>query len=149
MKSRISQIIHDESGTTLVEVLIAIVIMTILLVGGLQFVTVGREAVTVERYHRLALLIAESRLEDARQYAYSSLATSLAETNTPVTLGNIAGTRTTVVEHIDDDFDGTGGGDADGNTVDYKKITVTVNWASRHSVSLETYVSEHYYAVSP
>lgn len=149
MNSSIFQIIHDESGVTLVEVLIAIVIMTILLVGGLQFVSVGREAVTVERYYRIARMIAESRLEDARRYAYHSLATSLSETNTPVTLGNVSGTRTTVVADIDDPFDGSGAGDADSNSVDYKKITVTVNWASKHSLSLETYVSRYYYAVSP
>jgi Tfp pilus assembly protein PilX len=147
MKSSMSQIIHDESGVTLAETAVAILIMTILFIGGMQFVSVGRERLAAEKYHRIALTQAESRLEAARLYSWETLADSLAESNSSVTLNNISATRTTVVTDIDDDYDGTGAADLDSNTVDYKHITVTITWASNQSLSLETYLSEYFYDV--
>ncbi len=119
--------------------------MTILVIGGLQFVSVGREQLTAEKYQRIALIIAESRLETARKYSWEILSDSLSESNTSISLKDVPGTRTTVVTDIDDDFDGTGGSDSDANTVDYKHIEVTVTWASTQSLSLETDISEYFY----
>lgn len=145
MKSLLKNIIENDSGVTLAETAVAILIMTILIIGGLQFVSVGREWLTAEKYHRIALILAESRLEAARKYSWEILSDSLSESNTSISLKDVPGTRTTVITDIDDDFDGTGGSDIDANTVDYKHVEVTVTWASTQSLSLETYISEYFY----
>ena len=148
MRSRYFPKFTSENGSTLAEVCIAIVVMTIVVIGGFQLVSVGRERLAVEKYYRLALMEAASRLESARKYSYDALSDSLSETNTSITLGNITAKRTTIVSSIDDNFDGTGASDADANPADYKKIRVTVSWPPDHSVSLENYQSEYYYEIS-
>ncbi|MBN2602456.1 MAG: hypothetical protein JXR87_10720 [Candidatus Marinimicrobia bacterium] len=145
MKPLLKNIINSDNGVTLAETAVAILIMTILIIGGLQFVSVGREQMTVEKYQRIALIIAESRLETVRKYSWEILSDSLSESNTSIMLKDVLGTRTTVVTDIDDDFDGTGGSDLDANTVDYKHIEVTVAWALTQSLSLETDISEYFY----
>ena len=148
MKLLLNNIIKNDSGVTLAETAVAILIMTILIIGGLQFVSVGRERLTAEKYQRVALIIAESRLETARKYSWEILSDSLSESNTIISLKDVPGTRTTVVTDIDDDFDGTDGSDLDANTVDYKHVEVTIAWASTQSLSLETYISEYFYDVA-
>ena len=148
MRSRYFPKFTSEGGSTLAEVCIAIVVMTIVVIGGFQFVSVGRERLALEKYYRLALMEAASRLESARKYSYDALSDRLSETNTSITLGNITAKRTTIVSSIDDNFDGTGASDADTNPTDYKKIRVTVSWPPDHSVSLENYQSEYYYEIS-
>jgi len=70
MRSRYFPKFTSENGSTLAEVCIAIVVMTIVVIGGFQFVSVGRERLAVEKYYRLALMEAASRLESARKYSY-------------------------------------------------------------------------------
>ena len=147
MRSLIKNSIRDERGITLVETAVTIVIMTILFIGGMQFVSVGREQLTAEKFQRIALVLAESRLEAARLYSWNSLPDSLSESGTAIMLKDVSATRTTLVTDIDDDYDGTGDSDLDSNTVDYRQITVTVAWGNSQSLSLETYLSEYFYDV--
>jgi len=150
MRSKLNRTFHnflaDESGTTLAENMIAMLVMTVVLLGGMQFFIGGRARLDSTAMHRLAVLAAEQRLETARRFSYAQLADSLNETDTPIFLNSRNATRTTIVTNIDDAFDGSGGGDKDANPLDYKMVTTTINWigAPPEGVSLTLFLDEDY-----
>jgi len=138
--------LSDENGTTLAENMIAMLVMTIVLLGGMQFFIGGKARLDSTAMQRLAVLAAEQRLETARRFTYAQLADSLNETDTPIVLSSRNATRTTIVTNIDDTFDGSGGGDKDANPLDYKMVTTTINWigAPAGGVSLTLFLDEDY-----
>ena len=138
----IEKYLSDESGSTLVELMVAIVISTIIMVGGLQFFYGGKLFLNHGKSRRIALAIAEQRIETVLRYPYNQMADSLSEVNTAI---DGKWTRTTTVTGIDDETDGLGAGDSDGNTDDYREITITVDWgeSSNKSISLINYISEY------
>ncbi len=138
--------LHTESGTTLVEAMVAALIITVVMIGGLQFFYGGKRFMNQEKHRRIALSLAGQRMETALRYPYSQLADSLSELNTPISIGGLNGTRTTVVNSVDDPADSLGAEDLDGNTDDYKRVTVSVRWAEQETktVTLETYISEYW-----
>ncbi|MBL7067210.1 MAG: type II secretion system protein [Candidatus Marinimicrobia bacterium] len=141
--SNIRKFLHDESGTTLVEVMAAIFISTIIMIGGSQFFYQSKRFLNQEKNRRIAITIAEQKIEATLSYPYDKIIADLTEVNTLV---DGKWTRTTTFSSIDDSADGTGANDLDGNTDDYWKITVTVNWGEQpnKSVSVESYISEYW-----
>lgn len=139
---KIEKYLGNESGTTLVEVMVAIIITTIIMIGGLQFFYGGKLFLNHGKSRRIALAIAEQRMETVLRYPYNQMADSLSEAGTVID-GNW--TRSTTVSGIDDDTDGLGADDSDVNTDDYRKIVVTVDWgeSSNKSVSIKNYISEY------
>jgi Tfp pilus assembly protein PilV len=71
----------SESGVTLMEVLVTMVLMTIALLGLAVAYPVGRAAVLQARVSTTAVALAEQRVEEARRTAYAALGT-LAGTDT-------------------------------------------------------------------
>jgi len=139
---RIKRCFKDETGNTLVEVMIAILITSIVFIGVSQFFYGGKLFLNHGKNRRIALAIAEQRMETVLRYPYNQLADSLSEANTVI---GGKWTRSTTVTGIDDDADGLGAGDGDGNTDDYLEIAVTVGWgeSSNKSISLKNYISEY------
>ncbi|MFH1252319.1 MAG: prepilin-type N-terminal cleavage/methylation domain-containing protein [bacterium] len=138
----IEKYLSGESGTTLVELMVAIVISAIIMIGGLQFFYGGKLFLNHGKDRRIALAIAEQRMETVLRYPYNQVADSLSEA------GMVIGgkwTKTTTVSGVDDDTDGLGIGDSDGNINDYLEIAVTVDWgeSSSKSILIKNYISEY------
>ena len=138
----IEKYLSDESGATLVELMVAIVITTIIMVGGLQFFYGGKLFLNHGKDQRIALAIAEQRMETVLCYPYNQMADSLSEVSTVI---GGKWTRGTSFSGVDDETDGLGAGDSDGNTNDYREIAVTVDWgeSSNKSISIQNYISEY------
>ena len=107
-----------ERGVTLIEVLVAMVIFSVAVLGAFAHLTYSRTALHIQSHRRTAAEIAHSRLEELRAVAYDSLP-SYAETDTAVEIDGLAGLRDTVVADVDEDED---------EATDYRQITVTVTW---------------------
>ena len=139
---KIEKYLGGESGTTLVELMVAIVISAIIMIGGLQFFYGGKLFLNHGKSRRIALAIAEQRMETVLRYPYNQLADSLSEAGTVI---GGKWMRSTTVSGVDDDTDGLEGGDSDGNTDDYQEITIMVDWgeSSNKSISLINYISEY------
>ena len=135
-----------ESGTTIIEAMIAMLIAAIVMLGGLNFFYGGEYFINRTKNRRIALVIVENRMELSHNFPYSVLADSFNENNTQVSMGDILGLRTTTVNSIDDGIDGLGGSDSDGDTDDYKKITVSFQWTgkSTQTITLSSYISKYW-----
>lgn len=64
----------SKSGTSLVEVIIAILILAILVLAATQSIRYSKTMATQQRNRRVALEIANGRLEDTRAAAYNQIA---------------------------------------------------------------------------
>ena len=120
---------NSENGFTLVEVLVALFIIALIIMGGGMFFFYGRVNIIREAHRRAAVLVASQRLEELKGADYSGIGSSGPE---PVDVDNLSGdsptgpTMDTVVEFVDDG----------GINEAYKKVTVTVNWVDSRSNSV-------------
>jgi len=144
----------NNRGTTLVEVMIALLIIALVILGGGMFFFYGRLNILREAHRRAALLVASQRLEALKAADWDDIALTsplsyepyyithssdwalnLSETKETVTVGNpSSGEMLTEAQYMDDD-------DVDGS-YDYLKITVVVEWSDPASnrVSLTSLV---------
>lgn len=101
---------------SLVEVLVAVVVLTVVVTGAVAFMTSGRKKVVWAGQHRVAAQIAMERIERARAAAYDSLNYDYGDTT-------VADTRYDwslyAVESLADP------GDTDST---YKLVEVSVSW---------------------
>ena len=134
----------DENGTSIVEVMVAIVVFMIIMMGGLNYFLQPQSMIGRQKIKRLAISAAQSRMETLLALDFTQITSDSNETNTSVLLGSITGLRSTTVTAIDDAADGLGGSDADGDTVDYKTILVELSWTagSDQAISFSTKVSD-------
>jgi len=134
----------DETGTSLVEVMVAIVVFMIIMVGGLTYFTLPQSTVVRDKIKRLAFAAAHQRMETLLALDYTAITADSNEASIPVTLATKAASRNTTVTEVDDAADGLGGSDADSETVDYKSITIEITWndGNNKSASITTNVSE-------
>jgi prepilin-type N-terminal cleavage/methylation domain-containing protein len=121
---------------TLVEVMMALVILAVLAVGSSAVFGHSFGMIETSRSKRLALDLASSRL-DRLQSAGTSYADVAAASETEITVGPWPGSVTTEVdEKSESTMDGT---------IYYKEVTVTVSWIKNqqtNSVSLDTIVGK-------
>ena len=112
------------------------------MIGGLQFFYGGKLFLNHDKSRRIALAIAEQRMETVLRYPYNHLADSLTEASTII---DGKWTRSTTISGVDDDTDGLEAGDNDGNTDDYREIEITVDWgeSSNKSISIQHFISEY------
>jgi len=106
------------SAFTLVEVLVAMIVLAVGALGALALYAVGATLLNVENHKRTAAEIAYSRQEELRTVSFDGLP-SYQEDDQAVEIDALPGLRDTLVEDVDEDQDGT---------VDYRKVTVTVSW---------------------
>ena len=131
----------SERGITLMEVLVSIFLLGLVSVGMAHLYVFGMVQINVQGHKRAAVERAQQRLEELYASQYDSV---VARTETNLSIGNIFGTRTTTVEAVDDSADFLGGADTDGDTEDYREVTVAVSWTERgkaDSVVFETVIA--------
>ena len=135
----------DETGTSIIEVMVATVVFMIIMVGGLNYYVQPQIIIVREKIRRFAASAVQRRMETLRTLDFSQVTADSNETNTSITLGAISGLRSTTVTSVDDAVDGLGGSDADADTVEYKTILVTVSWTSgnQKQIAFSTIVSKN------
>lgn len=100
---------NSENGFSLIEVLIALVILVIVILGGSLYFFYGRLGIKREEYRRVALELASQRLEELKAGDYGAI-----PDNEETTVNLSSETFTTKVISTEEDG--------------YKKIAVTVSW---------------------
>ncbi len=113
-------------GFTLVEVLIATIILAIGLIGSSAFYYANRRNLYTARLERYAMWSAVERMEYIKGCSYSSL--SEGETEEEVTIGNLTGERITTIADMDEDG------------VAFKSVNVRVELDEGGEISLTTYL---------
>ena len=157
----------SKSGTTLIEVMIALIIIALIILGGGMFFFYGRVNIIREAHRRAAVLVASQRLEELKAADYSEITPDafdpdydpyyivwrsgwdplqylIDDPGDPnfsydyVTVDNLGDQKMlTQAQYIDDD-------DMDGSdSYDYLEVTVTVQWtdSTTNTVSLTTLIA--------
>jgi prepilin-type N-terminal cleavage/methylation domain-containing protein len=132
----------NENGFTLVEILFTMVIMSIIALGTAQYMVYSRWDIDRGIRKQLAWMNMASRMEEAVDYGYTTVAASLPETSKSILLNGVQAYRTTTVEPVDDGLDGYWPSDA--SQPDYYKIQIYISWftTDNHSDTLTAYLSE-------
>jgi prepilin-type N-terminal cleavage/methylation domain-containing protein len=104
-----------KAGVTLIEVMVAIIIFTIVMVGGFVFFFYGRSYISHSNHQRMALELTKEKIEICKAFGYANVQNQ----NEPsISLGSIQFSRNTVATET------VGSGT-------YKQVTVTTNWQER------------------
>lgn len=120
---------REKRGVTLVEVMVAIVIFTIVMVGGFVCFFYGRIHISHAYHQRMALEITKEKVEKCKAFGYNNV---LTEPATSIPLGGIQFSRSLSV--VEQTSNGT-----------YKKLTVTTGWqdgGGSDSVQLITIIAK-------
>ncbi|MBU0534529.1 MAG: prepilin-type N-terminal cleavage/methylation domain-containing protein [Candidatus Omnitrophica bacterium] len=115
-------------GFTLVEVMVAIVIFAIVMIGGFVFFFYGRVHIVNANHQRMALELTKEKIELWKESGYTSIPD--AQNEATISLGGIQFNRSTASVDI-------------GGT--YRELTVTTNWQERgnaYDVQLTTIIAE-------
>ncbi len=116
----------SKKGTSLVEVMTAVLISTIVILGGSFFFVASTNQINLREQHRAASRLAGQKLEELKAGSYSDIATS--ETKESLFLEDSSYSRSIVAEDL-----GL-----------YKKVIVTVNWGpagKERNISLVTLIA--------
>ncbi len=117
--------INSEKGTSLVEVMVAIVILALAILGGFVLFSYGRGQIDVQKNRRAAVQLAAQKLEGLKAGNYDSI--QAGETTESISLGDLSYVRSTGAEDL-----GL-----------YKKITVSVSWEQmnkQQNIGLTTFI---------
>ena len=136
----------NNRGTTLIEVMIALLIIALVILGGGMFFFYGRVNITRESHRRAALLVASQRLEVLKAADYKHIALNApsyqpyyithssgwvlnsSETKDTVTVDNLSdGQMLTQAQYMDDD--------SMNDSYDYLKITIVVEWSGEKGLT--------------
>ena len=122
-----------ESGFTIVEALIAIILFTITLAGGMSIYLHGNRIVALSTHKRIAVEIANLRMEELRAMSYTAFNTAFPVSNplvpevftdaNPPTIGQMTAARTITVTNVPPVA-----------TPDYKEVEVNVSWTEANHV---------------
>ena len=129
----------NNKGFTLIETLISILLLAIVLAGGLSLYFNGNEMVTLSTHKKMALEIANSKMEDLKAGGYVNLPSAGAATTTSIQVGSLNALQSVTVTNMDEA--GVGG------AVDYKQVDVNIDWSeggkfkAGQQVKLSTYLS--------
>lgn len=116
----------SREGTSLIEVVVALLVFSIVVMGGSFLFVSGRNQITLRERYRVAVGLASQKLEELKGGSYYSI--QIGETEEGLSSGGLSFTRRTVAEDLGLN----------------KKITVSVNWpqmGKTHDVSLVTLVA--------
>jgi Tfp pilus assembly protein PilV len=116
----------SKKGTSLVEVMTAVLISTIVILGGSFFFVASTNQINLREQYRAASRLAGQKLEELKASNY--LDVTIGETKDSLILENSTYSRSVVTEDL-----GL-----------YKKVVVTVNWGPvgmEHNVSLVTLIA--------
>jgi len=116
----------SKKGISLVEVMAAVLISTIVIIGSSFFFVASRNQLNLQEQYRAASGLASQELEELKAGSYDDIATSEAEESLSLE-------KTSYSRSIDTEDLGS-----------YKKVTVTVNWGAggkQRNVSLATLIA--------
>jgi Tfp pilus assembly protein PilV len=126
------------AGSTLVEVMLACLILAIIAVAAAEYIYRGQATQLVQKNRRLALMVANSRLEEIRAAPYSSITgllsigsyspvtvlrsnnTFVARSGEKVNINGVLLPMTNTIQYIDTENDN--------NTWDAVRVTVSVGY---------------------
>jgi len=117
---------YNQAGYTLVEVMVSATLLSIIVLGTVQYFTLSRWEIEKGIRAQLAWANMASRMEKAIDLGYESLQDSLPETSVSLLLNGIQGYRTTIVTPVDDTADGLAPSDT--STPDYLDVTIKFAW---------------------
>lgn len=132
--------ILNDKGMTLVELLFATLLMAFVLIALVTLMMGALTAASFAKTQTRATALANEKIEAVRGMSYSDIGI-YGSTDPEVPTGTLPSTHTTItrgaqsfeywyeVEWVDDSADGSGGLDSDGDTRDYKRVTVYVSWS--------------------
>lgn len=116
----------SRKGTSLVEVMTAVFISIIVILGGSFFYVASTNQINIREQYRAACRLAGQKLEELKAGDFDAIATG--EVTDSISLDDSSYSRSTVTEDL-----GL-----------YKKVTVTVNWGPagrEHNASLVTLIA--------
>ena len=131
---------NSQKGFTIIEVLVALFIIALIIMGGGMFFFYGRVNIVREAHRRAAVLVASQRLEELKGADYSEVNSLPPSAEQFVDVDNLIGdpptgpTMVTQAWYVNDEG---------GTSEDYVKVMVTVNWVDSrsNSVSLTTLIA--------
>ncbi len=98
----------NQDGTTLVEVMVGMLVFLVIMLGGLQYFALPQNIIVRQKLKRLAVSVAQQKMESIIALGYNQITTALNESATVVSLGSINGTRNTTITEFDDLANGQG-----------------------------------------
>jgi len=116
----------SKKGTSLVEVMVAALILAIVILGGSYFYVGSTNQINLREQYRAASRLAGQKLEELKASDYDAV--TIGEVNDSLTLENSTYSRSVVTEDL-----GL-----------YKKVVVTVNWGPvgvERNISLVTLIA--------
>ncbi len=119
-------VLKSRKGTSLVEVMTAVLISTIVMLGGSFFYVASTNQINLREQYRAASRLAGQKLEELKAGSYDAV--TIGEVQDSLTLDNSTYSRSVVTEDL-----GL-----------YKKVIVTVNWdagGKQRNVSLATLIA--------
>lgn len=122
------KIFQSPQGFTLVEVLIAVGILAIVIVGLLQLFVSCSALAEAAGNTTFALNEAQNKLEEIRNHSFDSIAADYASGGTPgntFTLGSLSGTGTITTTQV-------------GGSSELLQITIDVSWQNKNGRSFST-----------
>ncbi len=136
------------AGFTLIEVVVAAMLILVAFVGLYQLFQISARYVVTAKAREAALSLAQERMEQLRALSYSAVGTvggtpsgSIPQSEI-VALDTTTFLRATTIVYVDDPADGTGGSDVDaGGPNDYKKAQVSVSFPTENGTTTVTLVS--------
>jgi len=118
--------VNVKKGTSLIEVMVAVVICAIVMLGGSSLFVHGRSQIDLQKNARVAVQLAAQKLEELKAGSYNDIEEG--QTEECISLEDSSFTRTVDTE----------------DTGKYKKVRVAVSWkqASKdHAVGLATIIA--------
>ena len=116
----------SKKGVSLVEIMIAVLISAIVMLGGSFFFVSSTKQIDIRQQYRAASRLASQKLEELKAVDYDTVA--VGEVTDSVTLKNSSYNRKVVTKDLGS----------------YKEITVNINWGPQgqvHNVSLITLIA--------
>ena len=116
----------SKKGVSLIEVMIAVLISSIVMLGGSFFFVASTNQINLREQYRAASRLASQKLEEVKAVDYDTVVEG--EVTDSVTLKNSSYNRSVVTKDIGS----------------LKEVTVTVNWGpvgQQHNINLVTFIA--------
>ncbi len=136
-----SKYVLNDKGVTLVEIMIATIIMFLSLMAIIGLFMTAVRAATMAKVHTIANEFANKKVEEVRALPYDKIGIqggtgdtpsgSLPETETATLEGGVEVSLIYDVDWVDDPEDGLGSDDSNPN--DYKLLTIEISWTNNET----------------
>ena len=121
-----SNVLKSKKGTSLIEVMVAILILVIVIMGSSLLFVYARSQIHLRKHYRVAVQLTAQKLEELKAGSYNDIVGSEMQESIP--LEDLSYSRSLETEDIGS----------------YKKVKVTTYWeqmGKEHNVSLVTFIA--------